>query len=422
MKTLTMWTTLLTTGFLITACGNQSSDPIKEYKDQGLIIQPKSGEKSETQTIAVNPFSIILAGSNQDNNGQFIADQPGSAQIQVLIKNNAVMSYDLVITSFAGGNDITLTPGATPHVFNLNWTPKSSLIAAGKIGESFKIKLQARVTDKGPLKGIMSEEKEFTLNVTRNNSVPSIIGKSDLSKGLLENKVTKFSVDVEDPSSETSVKMPEILITKFAYSNTEAFKADASNFISLDEEQIENPKRLTNTKWRFFYNIFTEKLPIDRDRKGKQDLNSNQVELCFLMRAQSTISTFSIQEPVCFKGIYSLQAASVVDLDENLKEVKAKETVSFKFDISTDNGVGKINFPKASTELKVLTGKQKITCETETKTTCTVEWTPSCTTKPRKINFSLTIANQLDKQSKTSKFNKEFTVLADSEACKGGKK
>lgn len=422
MKSLKFISKMIALSLVVAACNNQSSDPLKEYKEQGLVIAPKSDVQSETQTTIIDPFVIKLEGSNQVNNGNFIADEEGQVQVFVRLKSNLIQSYNLVINNFTGGNDIILTPTSTPHVFLIKWTPKSAIIPAGKIGQSFTLKLQARVTDDGALKGIVSGEKEFILNVTRNNTTPAIIGKTDLSNGIDEGQKIKITVDVDDPASLKNPRLPELLITPYAYSNTEAFKADASKFISLDEDHIENPKRGEGSKWRFFLVLSAETLPIDRDRKGALDVNSNQVEMCFYVRAISAIGTQSIQEQVCLKGRYAVQTAGFEDLDTNLIEVKSKEEVSFKFKATTGNGLSKISFPKSAAELKALTGVQRISCEEQEGTICEVRWTPSCSKTQKKVTLKLTAKTQLNNKAKTSKFTKAFTILADPNACKGGVK
>jgi hypothetical protein len=407
---------------LMISCNGRSSNPVEKYH---LNSAPITGQKSQEQTIiAPEVFSLTLEGTSQINNGNFIEGQEGQALVRVIIKSGKVLRYSLELTDFSQAERPVLRPTNQPDVFALSWTPPVGIIPSGTWGINLKTQLRLVVLDASDrlLLGIAKSET-ISLNVSRTNAQPSILGRSDLSTGIDEGQSIPFTVDIEDPGTATSPRLPELQITPYIYANTEAYRADGSRYVTLDANATANPLRRDGNKWRFFLTLQADQLPLDRDRMGHEIPSASTLDVCFHVRAVSVIGTLSAQQQICLQGRYAAQPPQIILEESNLKEVKAGVENAISLKAMTPHKMSVVSFKNGAEQISNLSGKKAIQCTHEMKDQlentqiCVLLWTPTCTKNPITRTLNLKFESTLGGKSKSSTLKREISILPNPDAC-----
>jgi hypothetical protein len=435
MKTLFRSTLLLGIGTLLTSCMGQSSDPMQKYSN--LKTGMPTAEQSETQTVALDVFTsatvpygtefadLKLQGPNEVNTANFIEGQEGILYFKLSPKSPKILKYKIDITDFPVSTRPTLVETQLPHVHGIKWTPPMGVIPSGQNFISLKLQLQTTVYEASDvnLNGMMKTDK-IDVVVSKNNTLPKILGRVNLDAGIDEGQTVPFTVDLEDPASATSPKFPEIQITSYTYSNTEAFRADGAKYVTLDYSKTVNPERHagSKTKWRFYYLLQVDQLPLDRDRRGIENPAAPAVDVCFHIRGTSVLDTDTPKQQVCFKGRYAAQLPMLKWEDESLKEIKAGGTTVLKFKAMSSNGLGIVSIKDMAKQISGLTGKKELVCSPEAvgnqaTQLCELSWTPTCVKAPLAKKLTLKVDNVVGKKTKSQSFVKEFSVVPSEENC-----
>lgn len=416
-------TSIAILSLLLSACAGQSSNPLDE-KYPGLKVAAPSETKPETQTIAQpDLFELEVNGSNEVNQGQFIEGQNSQALIRVISKSTKVTAYRIEMTDFSSTERPTLNTTKDPNIFSLEWNPPVGVIPGGQLGKTFKAQFLVTVTAaENQLMLGLTKAKTIDVVVNRNNTQPQIIGRTDLKKGLDEGAQTAFSVDVEDPASAGSPRLPEIQITPYVFSNTEAYRANASHYVILDDTKKNNPEKIGPTRFRFFYTLDVNQLPLNRDRQGNEIPAAPAVDVCFHMRAVSAVATLSDQIQVCASARYAAQAPVLIFNEQELKAVQSGQDNTISFRAHADHPQAILSLKKAATQITGLSGVKSLECayETEQKKNdliCVLKWKPSCHKTETKKSLTLKVDNELDGKVKSTTETKEVIILADPAQC-----
>ncbi len=426
---------LFVASILLMSCMGQSSNPLEKYAD--LKTGLPTVQVSETQHYVPDVFTaanipsgteisdLKLQGPNEVNTANFIEGKEGILYFKVLPKSTKITQYAVEITDFP------ISPRPIVKVLNLNnmygiqWTPPAGVIPAGQSYITLQLKIKTTVVEATDLnlKG-MYKNDILNLYITKTNSTPKILGRTNLDAGLDEGQTQAFTMDVDDPASAFSPKFPEIQITPYVYSNTEAFRADGTRYITMDNSKAVNPERLgeSKTQWRFYFILQVDQLPLDRDRRGIENPLAPSVDVCFHVRAISVLQTQSPQLQICYKGRYAAQLPVLTWENDALKEVKAGITTTLKFKILSGNNLGEVSLKDAVKQVSGLTGKKDLICtathpDQKAVQDCELTWTPTCLKTPLTKKLSLKIDNQVGKKSKSQSFVREWTIVPSEDNC-----
>lgn len=436
MKTTTIQTMLiLATSTLLMSCMGQSSNPLQKYSH--LKTGPVTDEVSETQKYAPDVFttatipsgseiaSLKLDGPNEVNTANFVEGQEGILYFKVMPKSPKITQYAVEITDFPVNPRPIIKVLNINNIYGLQWTPPMGVIPPGQNFVTLQLKIKTSVVDATDenLKFLVKFDT-ITISVNRNSSVPTILGRSDLTAGIDEGQSLPYTIDIEDPASALSPKVPEMQITGYAYSNTEAFRADGSRYLRLDSSKAVNPEKRAGsaTQWRFHYILQVEQLPPDRDRRGEENPLAPSVDVCFHIRAISVLQTQSDQQQICFKGRYAAQLPLLKWDNEALKEIKAGAPTILKFKILSGNNLGEVSIKDAAKQIAGLPGKKDLVCTPESAEikavqNCDLTWSPACIKTSSTKKFTLKVENVVGKKTKSQTFTKEMTVVPSEENC-----
>lgn len=431
---------LVTTSMGLISCVGQGSDPMSKYAD--LKVSQPTSQQSETQFVAPDVFTdanpldaseivdLKLQGTNEVNNANFLENQEGVLYFKVLPKSTKIVKFNVELTDFTMGTQVIsqkpiIYATDKANIFGMKWKAPVGIIPAGVSYVTLQATIKSSVIEAvdANLKGLENINK-ITFIVSRNNSVPKILGRSSLAAGIEEGQSVGFTVDIEDSATSTSPKIPEMQVTPYIYSNTEAYRADGAKYVSMDDSVKENPKRFSDgaNKWRFYFKINVDELPLDRDRKGIANPLAPDVDVCFHIRALSVINTQSEQQQVCFKARYAAQAPVIVWENESLKEVTAAVPTTLKFKIASANDLGQVDLKEPQSQVSELTGSKELKCSSESggklsSQVCELSWTPSCVKTATVKKLTLKVDNKTGSKLKSQIFTKEFTILPNEEAC-----
>ncbi len=407
---------VLAATILLSACGG-SSNPKEKYK--GLDGVPANDEKATTQTVhGLDLFILTVEGTNEVNNGNFIEGQASEMLIKVQTRTKAITKYSVQLTDFTHMNRPVLTETNVPGIYSILWTPP-----VGTSSKTFQAQIQISALETtNPQLDKAGSIKNVNIVVSQNNLLPTISGKSDLSAGVEEDRDTEFTVDVIDPSSLISPKLPTLDVTRYISSNTEAYRADGSRYIVFDDTREENPKKISETIYRFYFKVQVDRLPLDRDRLGKVIPSANSVDMCFYIQAVSSVDTRSIQDLVCTKARYAAQAPVITFLEPEITDVKAGAATTLSVRISSQHNLSEIVVNKLSQTIEKLSGQKGFSCAYEfadrkNSQVCVLTWTPACTSTTVVTSMTVKADSILNEKTKSSSAVKTLNVVPDLVAC-----
>lgn len=407
---------------LFSSCAGQSSNPLDKYP--GLKMANPSEPTLETQTIAQpDLFEIEVNGSNEINQGHFVEGQSSQTLIRVISKSTKVTGYQIEMTDFSSVERPVLSSTKEANIYALNWTPPVGVIPGGQLGKTFQAQFRVTVTaaDHPLLIGLV-KNKTIDVVVSRNSAQPQIIGYTNLKNGVSEGTQTAFSVDIEDPAAVGSPRSPELQVTPYISSNTEAYRANASQYLMMDESKKNNPEKIGTNRYRFHYILDVDKLPLDRDREGKPIPAASSVEICFHMRAVSAVATMSDQIQVCTVAQYVVQAPSLQFNEADLKAIRSGQDNTISFRAHANHPLAVLSLKKPITQIAGLNGTKSLECayendQNKNNLICVLKWKPLCQKSESKKSLTLKIDNDLNGKTKSTSETKELVVLADPELC-----
>ncbi len=405
---------------LLSACGSTDSNPLENY--QGIKGTTPTNEKAVVQTI-VTPdlFVLEVDGSNEINVGQFTEGESSSVLLKITPKSTAITSYSIEMSDFSNLNRPVLERAESNGVYSLTWLAPVGTIPNGGLFKTFHVKLQITVREATNRQLIGAASiKTLDVVVNRNNLQPKLVGRTDLSKGVDEGQVQSFTVDVMDPTSAVNPKLPEVQITPYINSNTEAYRADGNRYLELDDKKEINPEKLPNNVYRFYYNLLVENLPLDRDRRGQEIPAATTVDMCFLMRALSGSGTSSDQIQVCTKARYASQPPVITFAD--IAEIKAGHESTISIHILTAHPLSAVVVAKSAGIIANLSGKKEITCASESadkknSQICVIKWTPACISSTASIAITVKADATLADKTKSTTVIKNLIAIPDLELC-----
>ena len=415
----------LSTVLLLSACGADSTNPLAKYN--GIKATTANDEKAVPQSIVAGGlFLIQLEGTNQINNGNFIEGQESELMIQVDPKSSSITKYSVQMTDFSSTDRPTLSATDKPGQYSLKWTPALGLIPGGNWGKTFKAQIQVIVlAATNPLLENIVTTQSLDIVVNRSHEQPQISGRTDLSKGIDEGVPSEFSVDVIDPGTLISPKIPEIQITPVMYSNTEAYRANGSRYVILNDSDVKhpnNPEKISATTYRFYYTIKVTDLALDRDRLGQEMPSAADVDLCFQMRAISVVGTLSDQLQICTKARYAAQPPVITFAENQTSEIKAGVPTTLTVKISTPHPLSLVTVKKPASIIAHLSGQKEINCAAETadkmnSQICIIKWTPACITTTTSVKIVVNADSSLGSKIKSSVVTKTVDVVPDLVGC-----
>lgn len=298
---------LLTSSLLI-ACQNNSSDPLQDY--QGLKGSTPTTEKPSIQTLASDKsehyFSLNVVGSEAMTFVNMDQGQTSEVQLLVTIHNPGITGEELRLVDFPLADGPVLIKTDTPHVYSLKWHPEMGVVPKGETSVDFVARFQVLATEPAntDLSKIASTFS-ILIQVKGNSSQPSLKDQSQLD-AIEEGVAKSFTVTVEDPGSAfDEVSKPELIISSYLSSNTEAYRANGAPYVYQD-----GIERVSKTQWKFTHTILAEHLPLDRDRRGIEIPKSNTVPVCFYLRAIGVTGKQSGQRLVCVTAKRAAQPAA----------------------------------------------------------------------------------------------------------------
>lgn len=273
-----------------------------------------------------------------------------------------------------------------------------------------------------PLLVGLTKTKSIDVVVNRNSTQPQIIGRTDLKKGVDEGSQVVFTIDVEDIASAGNPRLPEIQVTPYIYSNTEAYRANASHYVILDDSKQNNPEKIGINRFRFYYILDINQLPLNRDRLGHEIAAAPSVDICFQMRAVSAVATLSDQIQVCTTARYAAQAPQLTFNEQELKAVQSGQDNTISFRAHADHMLAVLSLNKATTQIAGLSGTKSLECayendEKKNDLICVLKWKPLCQKANSEKSLTLKVDNELGGKIKTTTEIKEFTILADPAQC-----
>lgn len=422
-------------GVIITSCMGQSSNPMEKYSN--LKSGEPTSEQSESQKYVPDVFTsasiptggefadLKLQGTNEVNNANFLEGKEGVLYFKMTPKTNKITAFKIEIADFPISSRPSLISTKFPNVHGLKWTPPLGVIPNGQTSISLILKLRTVSTAASDdnLKG-MAKEDTINLIVVKDNTVPTILGKTKLDLGIDEGQTIPYTIDIEDPASASSPNIPEIRISPYIYSNTEAFRVDGSRYLILDYSKTNNPERLSSSKtiWRFYYLLKVDELPLDRNRRGVENPQSPDVDVCFHIMVDSVIGTQSVKEQICFKARFQAQAPIIQWDNDALAQVKSGTSTVIKFKVATPNGLGRVLIKNISDQISGLTGKKEIVCTQENADNpsshlCELTWTPLCVKESTNKKLKIKLEAVTGKKTKSETFVKDFEVVPNEENC-----
>ncbi len=418
---------------LLAACAGQDSNPLKKYP--GLKATEPTAQVELNQQVAPSElFEVQVTGSNEINLANFVEGKKSETLIRVITKSTEVTSYFIQMSDFTSTDRPTLTDTKDAGVFSLQWQPSVGTIASG-ISTAFTATFTIKVTAAtNPALENLVNTRQISVRVNRNSIQPLIVGYTKLDQtGLDEGVDTKFTVDVQDDGGEGSPRLPDVVFSPYRSSNTEAYRANASQAVILDEDPAitENPKRITGSKgeklFRFFYVINIDRLPFNRDRLGHEIPAAPTVDVCFLMQAKSAVQILSSETQICTTARYAAQAPKFTFNDTELKSIKSGVENLVTFKVSADHPSSVVSIKKPLTQIAGLTGQKSLDCTAEKKNelTCVLKWTPVCQKSDSKTSLTLKADTDLGTKTRSATSISDITVLAGADLCakpkQGGK-
>lgn len=418
------------------ACNSSddASNPLRDYK--GLKQAPVTDVKPVTQTM-VSPdvfrIEIVRQGQNNlwqaENVGNFIEGQSSQIMVRVTPKDQKIIRYSLRIADFPLVQVPVLSGPVQGNIYTLQWNAPIGTIPNGLFGMSLDLQLQATVEESSEalLVGVASL-KSLPLVLNRNNQQPQFLSRTNFGdKGLEEGVEADFVVEVNDPGTASSPRYPEISITPYIYSNTEAYAADGSSFIRLDEKRALNPEPVAGTtRWKFYYKILILNLPLDRDRRGNEIPSAEVVKMCFQMRAISVLGTQSAdQQQVCTDVRYAAQPPKFKEVTD-IKDVKGGTEITYTVRVSSDHALSLVTITNPAGQISSLGGLSSVNCVDEAADKknvkiCTIQWKPTCVRTPVKRTLTLKADSTLGSKVKSTTFTKEFMIQPDATVCAGAR-
>ena len=412
--------TILTIGVL-SACGSaKSSNPLSKY--EGMKTEPANDNKPTTQSIAGSDlFSIQVAGANSMNTANFIEGETSQVIVKIKPKSGAISNFSVSLIGFDNSAGPELAETAVAGEYSLTWSPSLGTIPGGALSKMFSAQIQAAVSESSDprLVGLVNIET-IPVIVGRNNSQPVIKGWTKLTSGIDEGQEVSFTVDVLDPALTSGDKRtPQVVFAPFESVNTEAFRANGSNYIFPDRN---NPKPVkVGDVYRFFFVIKADQLPLDRDRLGHDIAASASVDLCFMMSARSVVKTVSDEIEVCAKARYAAQPPTIAFDNTMPTEVKAGESVTLHVKISSEHPASVISIAKYNAIVASLGGQNEVSCEPEApdkknSQICVIKWTPACVSSTVSKIISVRADSTLGKKTKSAVATKDINVVP-TETC-----
>lgn len=408
---------------LINGCAGQSSNPLDKYKD--MKIAAPSDQKIEKQTIPLSDlFQLSTPDSASVSTIHFIEGQNNEVLLKVSTKSNKILKYSIEFSDFTTAERPQLKATSTDNVYALVWNPPVGTIPQGDF-TLFKAKIILTVAEASAQSLIsLSQTKEIEVIVSRNNSQPVILDKSIHSQGIDEGIPSEFSVIVEDSAANSANEIPEVQIKRYVYSNTEAFRADISNFVVpvTPTKDQPNPEILGAHKFRFHYKILVDRLPLDKDREGRDIPNAPQLDACFLVQAFGVVGVKSAQSQVCTVARYMVQPPKISLVESEFAEVKSAVPSVFHIKFSAEHSLASVSVTNGLGQLANLPGTKEITCDSTTpdkknEILCTLKFTPACQKVELTKTINLKADNLLNKKIKSSVFTKEIKIIPNPEAC-----
>ena len=425
IKPISLLTLSLSTILLFSGCGADSSNPLAKYN--GIKETPATDEKAVPQSvIAGGLFLVSFEGANQVNNGNFIEGQASEVLIKVSPKSDSITKFSVKMTDFSNTDRPTLSETGQPGQYSLKWTPALGIIPGGNWGKTFKAQIQVAVLSAtNPLLENIVMTQSLDVVVNRSHEQPQITGRTNLSKGVDEDVATYFTVDVVDPASSTSPRIPEIEITPVMYSNPESYRANGSRYVILndsDKQHSNNPEKISESTYRFYYTIKVTDLSLDRDRRGQEIASAADVDLCFQMRAISVVGTLSDQLQICTKARYAAQPPVIAFAENQSQEIKAGTSTTLTVKISTPHPLSVVTVKKPASIIANLSGQKEINCAAEipekmNSQICVIKWTPACLITTAAAKVSVNADSSLGSKIKSSTLTKTFNVVPDLVSC-----
>lgn len=405
---------------MLSACGG-SSDPMSKYT---LREDGTPGQTREKQTLLqAGKISVELVADNASQTvvNNFVEGQASQVLLKVTVNDPKISLYTINLTQFPHIDQPSLIATAQPGIWSLTWTPPKGFIPPGQTGQALNINWEVKVTAATAPELIGYQQSgSFPINISRSTEVPTIISYDKHENGVEEDQLVPFTVVIDDPNSKSENQVPFLSFTGVPYLNTEAYCADFASRMIIDSSKSENPQRLSETRWKFYYRMDTRNLPIDRDRVGQENPNSPSVDVCFYLAAVSGVGqTTSAKSKINIKAKYSAKMPTLRWENDSVAAVTAGEEIKIRFEVGIETSqtetLGALSFPKQAAELARLSGTKSLQCDlgaqdSATKKTCELTWKPRCVSSKRDFQLRLTVANTVGTRKKEKMFTRNFEI------------
>lgn len=412
---------------LLSSCAGSSSDALKDY--EGMQFKPVSEqEHSESKIVSPELIGIKIVGESEEANGQFVEGLPGEVKLQVTRNSTKISGsqYRLDLVGFStAGDQPKIVATEQIDIYKILWTPRLGTVLNGTWGRLLKAEIRITVTGATDslLVGV-SKTKVLNFIVSRTNSQPLIEGHSKLEAGVDEAVEFPVTFEVHDPGTPSRPGSPTLTFSPYEYANTEAYRADGSQYLAGDRCR-NNPESIGEAhagRWKFHCVLRVVNLPLDRDRRGREIPSASSVDMCFHVRAISVIGTLSTQQQVCTVARYAAQPPQLILSNEAQKPFSAGVEKQFSFKISAAHNLSEIEFKNPLNQINSLSGKKNIHCDLEdpakkNSQVCVVTWTPACVKEPQLNKLNLKATSTLETKVKTANLILDLTVTPNAEAC-----
>lgn len=314
-------------------------------------------------------------------------------------------------------------------LYTLSWTPAFNTVATNTGRKIMKVKLGLEVVS-APSEEVkkqvsaITKQKEVSLVVWTDQTLPSDLKVEGLSNQVAEGTVTPFMVTVKVPGLDgSSAQKPALDVTYDGVSFT-----PGNNFHEQNGARyVQNiaAKYLGDSKWQFAGSFDTKTISVERQigTDGAPIMNADGLRVRLSLKVRSPLGTATPEQLVLMKITYVNSgevSAPVFDMQSlggsGLKAAPG-DTLSGMILVSSQNIHNDVSVEVPN--LTGISGSPKISCIASTVgkhiQLCTLTWSVPCNAKAGDLTQKITLtAQSVSGGQKSAPAKQEITVTPSS--------
>ncbi len=422
MKTNFLFSTIALTALVLSACGEQNKNPVKDLsqlREKGSTEVARGPEKPQilTETIVVEkPVAVIKEQSTVSADSIVIAASPymtfseGQKSSFEVIGQSLIPGVRLKLSGKnlpAGAELVAAANNDQKDRYVLTWTPAYNTVSANSNqSKEIKIKIAAEVAQ-APNEKIrqtlasLLKEKEVVLVVTKNQQAPMDLKIENLSEVVQEDSITRFQVTATVPGvDDQSTQKPVLRVSFDGVTMTQgnSFRElDGSRHIIADENK-KDAEYLGNFKWKFNLVFDTKNISVqpalNTDGSVNASAETSHLRLSFKVYNE-VLSTPETVKHIQIALIKSVEAPrfDVSGLAQETLELTPGEKLKLSFTVKSANAKGKIKMELPN--LKSVVGSPKISCVaalSSAEQNCQLQWNVPCAAKDADLSQEISMS------------------------------